>query len=149
MCSIRAFVTGGHNWTVLGGSQPQRTQIWPLDFFLLGALFHRYLTVKCRLTAPSSNYFEHFPLLQKWSRTGVKFWKLLRGKVTGGLKWMRFRKHLASLHQKIRIWLKRGGVFVQLLCKISVQGELQQFKCPPPPIHKWLKNMLWGPYLIK
>ena len=138
MCSIRAFVTGGHNWTVLGGSQPQCTQIWPLDFFLFGALFHRYLTVKCRLTAPSSDYFADFPFLQKWPKTGVKFWKLLCGKVTGRPKLMRFRKHLASLHSKMKIWPKRGGVFVQLLCKISVQGKSQQFQCnppPPPPSH--------------
>ena len=26
---------------------------------------------------------------------------------------MRFRKHLASLHSKMKIWPKRGGVFVQ------------------------------------
>ena len=34
---------------------------------------------------------------------------------------------------KMKIWPKRGGVFVQLLCKISVQGKSQQFQCNPPP----------------
>ena len=109
------------------GSQPQIFQIQPLDFSPLGALFKRYLTVKYWRTPPSSAYFVHSPLLKKWSETGVIFWKLLRCNVTRGLKWRCFRKHLASLHQKIRKWPKTGGSFEKLLQKQIVVSTKMHF----------------------
>ena len=65
-----AYVTGGHNWMVLDGSQSQIYQIQPPDFFPIGPSFQRYITVKFRQAAPSSDYFGHLCLLKKMARKG-------------------------------------------------------------------------------
>ena len=103
---------------VPGGSQPQIYQIKPLDFFSLAPSFQRYLRVKFRPTAPSSDHFDQSISFIKWLEKGAKFLELLRCKLTGGPKSRHFRKHLASLHQKIKKWPKTWGVFSKLLRRI-------------------------------
>ena len=73
----------------------------PLTFFPLGPRFRDIcrwdLDWQCHLAI-----FPHtFRYFTKWPKTGVKFLKLLRCKLTGGPKWRCFRKHLASLHENI------------------------------------------------
>ena len=107
---------------VPGGSQPQIYQIKPLDFFSLAPSFQRYLRVKFRQTAPSSDYSCFFSFV-KWLEKGVKFLELLRWKLTGGPKPRRFRKRLANLHQKIKKWSKTWGAFSKLLRRIILNDQ--------------------------
>ena len=57
---------------VLDGSQSQIYQIQPPDFFPIGPSFQRYITVKFRQAAPSSDYFGHLYPLYEMARKGVQ-----------------------------------------------------------------------------
>ena len=112
---------------VPGGSQPQIYQIQPLDFFPLGPSFQRFLRVKFRPTAPSSDHFDQSISFIKWLENGAKFLELLRCKLTGGPKSRRFRKRLANLHQKIKKWSKTWGAFSKLLRRIILNDQKVMF----------------------
>ena len=87
------------------------------DILQLSLDWHRHLAI----------ILHTFTSSHKWPKTGVKFWELLRCKVTGGPKWGCFRKHLATLHQKIEKWPKTGGKFWKLLQQNVVFQQKMHF----------------------
>ena len=79
----------------------------PLPFFPLGPRFRDIWRWSLDWQRHLAIILHTFTSFNKWPETGVKFWELLRCKVTEGPKWRCFRKHLASLHRKIKKWPKK------------------------------------------
>ena len=104
---------------VPGGSQPKIYQIHPLDFFPLGPLFQRYLTVKFRQTAPSSDYFRHLYLLYKMAPKEVNIFGTFALQTHGRPKIKAFQKTPSKFASKnLKNGQKEGVVFRNFYEKI-------------------------------